>query len=110
MKTLFLSLVLLFGSTAVANPFSNYSFAGECKKAAEKSAVIKLLGEPARSSYRILNSRDLGEGVISLGNLKLNLWTVEIADEADGAVMVVFLNPDTCKVHDTVFGTHALER
>ena len=83
---------------------SNYSYADKCKREAEESAVKKLLGEPAQSEYKILSSRDLGQGVVALGNIKLNLWTVEIADEADGGVMVVFLNPETCKIHDTVFG------
>ena len=89
---------------------SNQSFAKECKSSAEKVAVKKLLGEPANSEYKILSSRDLGKGVVAIGNMKLNLWTVEIADEADGGVMVVFLNPETCKAHDVVFGTHALKR
>jgi hypothetical protein len=33
-----------------------------------------------------------------------------IADEADGGVMIVFMNEKNCQVHDVQFGTHALTR
>ena len=82
-----------------------------CENAVKTAALMKHFGETvSESTYKILHVKNYGRGVRKLGNLKLSLYTVEIADEADGAVMVAFVIPKTCKVHDITFGTMALSR
>jgi len=83
---------------------------GSCRNEVERAAVKMLVGEPAKSEYRILNTKYYGLGVEKLGNMRLHLYTVEIADEADGGVMVAFVNEKICRVHDVRFGTFALSR
>ena len=82
-----------------------------CEKAVKTAALLKHFGDTvSESTYKILYVKNFGRGVHKLGGLKLNLYTVEIADEADGAVMVAFVKPKSCKVHDINFGTMALGR
>ncbi len=102
---LLLSVLVITSSCSSLNiPNSN----GSCNKQVVSAAVKKYFGKIINPEYRILNTKYFGLGVEKLGNLRLHLYTVEIADEADGAVMVLFVDEKKCDVHDVHFGTHAL--
>ena len=82
----------------------------KCAEVVEKAAVRALVGEPPRSDYKVLGSTYLGLANRRLGNLRLHAFTVEISDEADGGLMLVLTEMPQCRVHDTVFASHALSR
>jgi hypothetical protein len=92
-------------------PFgANAAKSKKCEKEVEAAAIEKMLGKPPRSEFRVLGVNRLGLANKKLGNLRLELYSVEISDETDGGVMIVFVRKGSCEVHDAVFGTHALAR
>ena len=100
-------LMLSFGCSTVQKIAKQE---GACKKQAQHAAINKLVGVEKKSDYKVLNTKYYGLGVEKLGSLRLHLYSVEIADEADGGVMIAFVDEKNCRVHDILFGTHALPR
>lgn len=108
-KHLIPAFLLLAGCSSAPKHQADPRDIKRCAEVVEKAALKAHLGEPPRLDYMILGTNYLGLANRRLGGLRLHAYSVEISDEADGALMVVMAEMPKCVVHSTTFTTHALK-